>query len=226
MIKRLTVYFISVLILGFGIVLNTKAGLGVGSITTLSYAISEMTKLTLGNVTTLLYFVYAAIQLSIYRKLNIKVLLQIPFSFFMGAIIDFYDNLLNFSVDSFIMKLVILAIAIVTTALGAYVMVTMDFIANPADGMVKAFSYATHKEFGYTKRIFDCSMIVLTAVITLFFAQRIIGIGLGTVISAIFIGKVIQVYAKLLNPALESILEESRRKNKKYNEKQSINSNS
>lgn len=210
MIKRFLLYILGVLLLGFSIVLNTKAGLGVGSINTFPFAVSQITPLTLGMVTTLLYIVFVAMELILYRKMDVKVLLQIPFSYIMGYIIDFYDNIMDFEVHSLPAGLLVLAIAIVCTALAAYVIVTMDLVPNPADGIVRALGVALHKEFGETKLMFDCTMIAVTALTSLVFAHRIIGIGLGTVLSALFIGRMIQVYSRILNPYLTRVLEESR----------------
>lgn len=210
MIKRLGLYVAAIFILGFGIVLNTKAGLGVGSINTLPYALSRITPLSLGMATTLMYFVFVAGQTAIYRKIDVKVLLQIPFSYVMGLVIDFYDNLMDFRAQTLPVSFLLLAVAIVCTAFGAYVTVTMDFIPNPADGMARAVGAAFHKEFGQGKLIFDCVMISVTAVISLVFARRIIGIGVGTVLSAIFIGKLIQLFGRRLGGYMSGVVEKSR----------------
>lgn len=212
MIKRIGLYGMAVLVLGFGIVLNTKAGLGVGSINTFPYAVSEITPLSLGMATTLLYFVFVLAQMIIYHKIDIKILLQIPFSYVMGLIIDFYDGLLDFTVEHFGLKLIVLAAAIVVTALGAYMMVSMELVPNPADGMARAVGYALHKEFGEGKLIFDCIMIAVTALISLLFAGRIIGIGLGTVLSALFIGRLIGFLGHIFGARVKTILEDSRKK--------------
>lgn len=210
MIKRLGLYIAAIFILGFGIVLNTKAGLGVGSINTFPYALSQITPLSLGMATTLMYFVFVAGQTAIYRKIDVKVLLQIPFSYVMGVVIDFYDNLMNFRAETLPASFLLLAVAIVCTAFGAYVTVTMDFIPNPADGMARAVGVAIHKEFGQGKLIFDCVMISVTAAISLIFARKIIGIGIGTVLSALFIGKLILQFGKKFGGFMGGVLEESR----------------
>lgn len=58
MAKRLGLYFLGILILGFGIVLNTKTGLGVAAINSVPFGISEMTNLSLGMATTLFYILF------------------------------------------------------------------------------------------------------------------------------------------------------------------------
>lgn len=210
MVKRLGLYFLGILVLGFGIVLNTKTGLGVAAINSVPYGISEMTSLSLGTATTILYIIFVAIQIMIYRKIDFKVILQIPFSYFMGYVIDFYDSLLNFTIVSLPIAFILLGIAIVATALGAYVVVTLDLIPNPADGMVKALSQVINKEFGKTKLLFDCTMMIFTIMITYVFSGSVIGIGVGTVLSAGLIGQIIVIYNRYFTKHLNLIVENSR----------------
>ena len=219
MVKRCIVYIFGILVLGFGSVLNTKTGLGVAAINSVPYGLSQMTNLTLGNWTTILYIGFIILQIIIYKKCNLKVLLQFPFSYLMGMILDFYDQLFNFPPQNMIISIVLLFIAIVLIALGAYLVVAMDFVPNPADGMVNALSYLIHKDFGQMKWMFDCLMMTITIIMTLIISGRVIGIGIGTVLSALLIGRVIQLYAKLFGQKLDQIVLSSQTKR---NNEQSI----
>lgn len=206
MFKRCFFYVIGVLILGLGIILNTKTGLGVAAINSVPYGLSQMTSLSLGTWTTIMYVVFIILQLCIYKKLDIKVILQIPFSYLMGLLLDFYDSLMNFTINSIYVSFFLLIIAILLTALGAYLVVSMDFVPNPADGIVNALSFSLHKEFGQVKWMFDCVMICVTTVITLLISGQIIGIGIGTIFSALFIGRIIQVYTRLFGDYLNALV--------------------
>lgn len=219
MVKRCIVYIFGILVLGFGIVLNTKTGLGVAAINSVPYGLSQMTNLTFGNWTTILYIGFIILQIIIYKKCNLKVLLQFPFSYLMGMILDFYDQLFNFPPQNMIISIVLLFIAIVLIALGAYLVVAMDFVPNPADGMVNALSYLIHKDFGQMKWMFDCLMMTITIIMTLIISGHVIGIGIGTVLSALLIGRVIQLYAKLFGQKLDQIVLSSQTKR---NNEQSI----
>lgn len=219
MVKRCIVYIFGILVLGFGSVLNTKTGLRVAAINSVPYGLSQMTNLTLGNWTTILYIDFIILQIIIYKKCNLKVLLQFPFSYLMGMILDFYDQLFNFPPQNMIISIVLLFIAIVLIALGAYLVVAMDFVPNPADGMVNALSYLIHKDFGQMKWMFDCLMMTITIIMTLIISGHVIGIGIGTVLSALLIGRVIQLYAKLFGQKLDQIVLSSQTKR---NNEQSI----
>lgn len=206
MLKRVCIYIIGVLILGLGIVLNTKTGLGVAAINSLPYSLSEMTALTLGTWTTIVYIIFITIQLCIYRKIDWKVVLQFPFSYVMGIIIDFYNQTITYVPSSSLFAFLLLGVAVILTALGAYLVVSMDLVANPADGMVSALGYLCHYEFGKMKMIFDCFMVALTTIISLFIAHHMIGIGIGTIVSMFAIGKLIMIYTRYSQDYLHNIV--------------------
>ncbi len=209
MIKRIFFYFAGILILGLGIVLNTKTGLGVAAINSFPYATAQMSGLTLGNATTILYVAFILAQLLIYRNVAIKVLLQIPFSYFMGMIIDFYDRLIVIENPEMAWALALLLGAIMLTALGAYMVVAMDFVPNPADGLVNAIAKKIDREFGKTKLMFDCVMIMTTITVSLMFAGHLIGIGIGTIVSAAMIGNIIVLYSRLFNSYFKKVVDDS-----------------
>lgn len=209
MIKRLIIYVLGVLILGFGIVLNTKTGLGVAAINSVPYALSQMTSLTLGNWTPILYCVFIICELIIYKKIDIKVILQFPFSYVMGMILDFYNTYITFVPAHMGQSFLLLCIAIILTALGAYLVVSMDLVPNPADGMVNALSYLSHQEFGQVKWIFDCLMMSLTILMTWIMTHHVIGIGIGTIISALCVGRCIQFYQRMMGKYVKEIVTRS-----------------
>ena len=55
MIYRVLIYIAGLLILAMGLTLNTKAGLGVSPIISVSYSVSEITHHNFGNTTLVLY---------------------------------------------------------------------------------------------------------------------------------------------------------------------------
>lgn len=199
MLKRIIVYVIGILILGFGVILNTKTNLGVAAINSAPYALSEMSQLTLGNWTTILYIVFVSVQLIIYRRIDIKVILQIPFSYVMGVLLDFYNFMIAFVPDNLFESIIMVFIAIICTGIGVYFVVSMDFIPNPPDGLVNALAYLFKKDFGTIKWIFDCCMMSITVILTLVLEGYIIGIGIGTVITALLLGRFIKLFSSYFN---------------------------
>ena len=204
MIKRFIVFVVGMNVLAIGIILNTKSLLGVGSINTLPYALANILSVSLGIMTTMVYLVFIIIQLILLKKFDLQVIIQLPFSFIFGYLIDFYDLFFSYEPTAFYMQIVILIIAIVLTALGAFLMVLGDIVLNPADGLVHTIGKVTNKDFGFVKNIADLVFIVLTVVICLVTKGYILGIGIGTVVSAIFIGRFVALYQNIYNHLQES----------------------
>ena len=74
----------------------------------------------------------------------------------------------------------------------------MRLVPNPADGFVQAMSDRTGRELGFVRNCFDISCVVLALIIGWVWAHEVIGIGLGTVVSAIGAGRVITAYHIIL----------------------------
>ena len=70
-------------------------------------------------------------------------------------------------------------------------------IPNPVDGIVQAIADFVGKPVGFTKNCFDLLNICITISIGLIFAHKLIGIGLGTVVSVLGVGRVIAMFNKL-----------------------------
>lgn len=199
MVKRFVIFLIGMNVLAIGIILNTKSMLGVGSINTIPYALSQIMEISLGTVTTGVYLVFIIIQLILLKKLDLKIIFQLPFSFAFGFIIDFYDLFLNFVPNNLLQQIILLVFAILLTALGAFLMIIGDIVLNPSDGIVNTISKVLDKDYGLIKNIVDIVMICLTVVICLVTKGYIIAIGIGTVLSAVFIGRCVAVYQWLYN---------------------------
>ena len=100
-LRRGITFCAGLIILCFGIVLNTKTGLGVASINTAPYTFSEVEGISLGTATMLLYFIFAGVQCLLRRSLGWKIILQIPMSVLIGRIVDFFnDYVLTFQARS------------------------------------------------------------------------------------------------------------------------------
>lgn len=209
--KRICIYILGIFILGLGLVLNSKTGLGVSPIISVPFACSQMSSLSFGRCTSIAYIVLVIIQLLVYRKITLSVLLQIPFSYLFGLLIDFYNALLPISHPSFIIAFFILLLAIFCTALGAFLMVNMELIVNPGDGYVNAFAKVTGKPFGNVKLITDCIMITITLVLSLSLAGHIYGLGLGTILAAMLTGTTISVLDHFLGRQLAVIILQSKK---------------
>ena len=117
---------------------------------------------------------------------------------------DFFVWLFDFQVHSLLWSFVLLAAAISLIALGVILTVSMALAPNPADGFVDAVARALGVEFSRAKNIFDIRMAGLTCIISLAATGGIVGVGAGTVLSALLIGPTAGLMKRRLFPLLGS----------------------
>ncbi len=195
-VNRWIIYIIGMLILAMGLTLNTKAGLGVSPIISLSYAVSELWHFNFGDMTFVLYSLFVVGELILHRgRRLISDLCQLPLSLIFSRVLNLYAALIPYEAEQepFWMNFLLLMLAIICTGIGAAVTVNMKLVPNPGDGIVAAVGEAIGREQGVAKNIFDVCCVASTCVLGLAAAGRIVGVGVGTVAAMIFVGRVISL---------------------------------
>ncbi len=218
-------YLTGLLILALGITLNTKTGLGVSPIISVSYSISTIWNLNFGNMTLVLYALFVLIEMVLHvirnqkylkregavlahaNKVNLKLVLlmdvlQFPLSLVFTRFLNIFSDILPDLRDaygdsfagSFAGRVLFLVIAIILTGAGAAMSLNMRVIPNPGDGIVQAIADCAGKGVGFTKNCFDVLNITITITVGLVFAGKLIGVGIGTVLAVIGVGRVIAVF--------------------------------
>ena len=91
-----------------------------------------------------------------------------------------------------------LALAIVLTGVGVALTVNMRLVPNPGDGIVQALSDRTGWELGLCKNLTDGACFLLAVSMCMLTIRRVIGIGIGTVLSMVVVGRVLAVVNRLL----------------------------
>lgn len=84
------------------------------------------------------------------------------------------------------------------TGLGVVLSVNMRLVPNPGDGIVQAISDQTGKSLGLTKNLFDVGCILCSVAIGLIFAGRLVGIGIGTLLAVLGVGRAVALFNLLL----------------------------
>ena len=195
---RILFYVIGLLVLALGLTLNTKTGLGVSPIISVSYSVSQVLGLNFGNVTFVWYAIFVLAQLVIWGKNRRWYdLLQIPLSIVFTRFLNLFDAAIHWKTDSFAANLVLLAVAIVFTGVGAAMSVNMRLVPNPGDGIVAAVADFLHKDMGFAKNLFDLINISITFVIGIVSGHFLVGIGVGTVFAVIGVGRAVAVFNHL-----------------------------
>lgn len=204
---RLLVYLLGTVSLAAGLVLNTKTSLGVSAIISIPYSISQIWTLDFANVTLAAYCVFVLVQMLLHaikqrpgwKRLLLLDILQIPLSViftrfmnvFTAVIPDFATQFSGSFLGSFWGRFLFLLLAVVLTGVGAAFTLYMRLIPNPGDGIVQAIADFTGMKIGDMKNIFDLCCIVFSTCLSLIFAHKVIGIGIGTLAAMLGTGRVI-----------------------------------
>lgn len=206
--KKLIVYLIGTIILAIGLTLNSKVTLGVSPILSSPYAISEIFGLNYPDVIFFFYCILIALQLFIHiciiktkeKEVLIGDVLQIVVSLIFTRIMNVVSMIIPvFEIEcqgffsTIYFRLIMLALAIVLIGLGASLTLNMHLIPNPGDGIVATLAQAMKKPLGTAKNIVDFSCVFLALCISLISAHKIVGVGLGTLIAMLGVGRVINI---------------------------------
>ena len=198
-LNRVLIYLLGLAILCLGVVLNTKTNLGVAAINAIPFVISKNTSFTLGNCVFVLYCVLIIMQFVINRKVDLLTILQLPVSLLFGRMVDFVNAyIIRFEASNIISGLIMLAIAILLVGLGTTLVISQDLVPNAPDGIVNALGGLLNKPFGYVKVRFDIICVILALSVSFMMTGGITGIGIGTLISMLFTGKVCSFFKKIL----------------------------
>ena len=203
---RILFYLLGVIILALGLTLNTKTLLGVSAIISVPYTISILSGINFGNMTFIVYTLMVLAQMWIKGKNRTWTdLLQIALSLVFTRLLNLFNDLIIINDPGMIMKSVLLITAVLFTGIGAAVTVNMHIVANPGDAFVAAVSDRIHKSMGLTKNIVDIICVCLSCCIGLIFSGRISGVGPGTLVSMIMVGRVIAGFNLLLKDKMATI---------------------
>lgn len=194
-IWRTFYYCLGLVFLAFGITLNTKTGVGVSPLISIPNCVSELTHLNLGNCVAVYYVIMVVAQIFIKGKeFRFLDFLQAPMSIVFTRLINLFNANLDFTTSPLSVRLFLLFIAIVCTGVGVAFSVDMKIVPNAADGFVAAISERTKKDMGLVKNIVDLSAVILTAIIGLVFARKILCIGFGTLCTVLGVGRVVALF--------------------------------
>ena len=199
-LNRVLIYFLGLIILCVGVVLNTKTNLGVAAINAIPYVVSKSTSFSLGSCVFVLYLVFVAMQFLINKKVDFLTVLQLPVSLLFGRMVDIVNiHILKFEAQSIFSGLAMLIIAILLVSLGTTLVVSQNLVPNAPDGMVNALGNLFDKPFGYIKVRFDIICVGLALIVSYLMTGRIVGLGLGTLVSMLMTCNVCSFFKKLLN---------------------------
>ncbi|WP_294390151.1 DUF6198 family protein [uncultured Clostridium sp.] len=205
-INRIIIYICGIFLLALGGVLAIKSNLGASPVSSLPLSISKVSSISLGTAAAILFTIYVGMQIILLKRdFKMIQLLQIVFAILFGQIMNFFNLIININVDSFYIRIFICILSFFITSLGIVFTITADIVPVAPDGLSQAISKKARIDFGKAKIYFDCVIVILSGSILLFNGKGLDGLGIGTILSALLVGRIVAYINKSLKHKIEYI---------------------
>ena len=172
------------------------------------------TLFNLGNWTIVVYCVYILMQIVMLgKKFRPVQLLQLVISFQFGYMVNLTTAMVSGlpAPTNYGMQLLYLLVNIPLVALGVMLYLSPNLLPTPGEGVALAISEKFDVSVATGKTIFDCSMVVISAILSLVYFHGLVGVREGTVLCALLTGFVMRQLQKLFQqPLLRFVERESR----------------
>lgn len=196
LLQRYLWFVLGVAVNSFGVAFITKAALGTSPVSSVPYVLDLAFEPTLGEFTFVLNTFYVVLQIILLRNDFKPIqLLQLLVNVLFSLLIDVSMGFLGW-LDPTVLpaQLLSLVIGCAILAFGISVEVAPNVLVVPGEGLVRTFSAVTGKPFGTCKVAFDVTLVVTAVILSFIFFGGLNGLGLGTIVSALAVGRLCNLY--------------------------------
>lgn len=201
LILRYAIFLTGLFLMGLGISMSAKSGLGTTPISSVPLLLSKILPLTFGTTAFLLSVFYVFVEWVIlrkdFRRMHYMQLLVCPF---FGSFIDLGMFILkDLQVEVYLDRLLLLLLGCLLIALGIYFQVMAKVLINSAEGLVYVIARKTGWKFGNVKIMFDSTLVVIAIVMSFIAFGEIRDVREGTIIVALALGTLVKVYKRIFD---------------------------
>lgn len=199
-IKNYLQLLIGLFVIALGIALSIKANIGTSPISCIPHVISLETHFTVGTITFLFNAFLVLLQVFILKSEFPRIqYFQLIIALVFGVFTDTALWILGFvNPVTYVERWMALVISCFTIALGVVIEINADAVYIAADGLVMAIRHVTNIEFGKIKTCLDVTLVATAFVLSYMFFGKFMGVGLGTIFAAIFVGYIVRFYNILI----------------------------
>ena len=191
---------IAVVIDSFSVVLMIYSGAGISSISSVPYAFSEV--LTFFSLGTWTYLFQAALILTLmilHRRFVVSYLFSFAVGFVFSEMLDLHELWINILPTHLAWRVVYFVISYLLICLCIALSNRCKLPIIPTDLFPRELAQITKISYPKIKISFDAICLIVTAGMTLLFLGHLKGIGIGTILAALSMGKVIGIVGSWLD---------------------------
>jgi uncharacterized membrane protein YczE len=192
-IMKNTLYsVIAFLLLGLGISLQIKSGIGQSMLNAFASTLSDLFNLKVGTVLNILNMLFF-ITYFILRKarLNFKDIIQIIATIANGYIINFFVYIIlgDLVIQSYIIKIITFIMGLCLASICLGVILAIEIIKFPLEGLCIVISKKLEKQLSTVRLGFDLFFLISTLIIT-FLTRNNLYIREGTILSILLLSRI------------------------------------
>lgn len=204
-IKRLSLYIIGLFFLSLGVSFSIQADLGVSPVSSLAYAFALTSGLSVGMMTIVANVLFIIIQVVLSKQFNFKEsIVQLVIAFLFGFFMDLTLYLVQLAPmpESLFMRCAFLIISLFVVAIGLLGYFTAKFPLMPYDQLTFVISEKFKLKVGKAKISSDLINVCVAGAVCIVTIQSLGAVGIGTVVAAYFIGKILGWFMKYFQKPL------------------------
>lgn len=210
--KRVLLYIVGLFMLSFGVSLSIYANLGVSPVSSLAYGIALISGISVGVTTIFTHILYIIIQIIITKRMDMKeasiqLIIAFLFGSFVNATMTIITSILPFASTGLTQWLYLIS-SLLLVSCGLFIYSNAKFTLMPYDELTKVISTAYKMPFGKAKIIGDVTNVIIATIICMGLLKSLGSIGIGTIVAAVSIGKILGVVEKKFQPQMDLFLQE------------------
>lgn len=198
---RTLILVAGVFIMAFGVSISIRSGLGTTPISSVPYVYNiVLPSVSVGTFSIMLNLLFVLLQMVILKKdYKPYQLLQIPVLLVFGWFIDVHLGwTTGFVPTNYIQQWIYCLVSCAIIAFGIFLQIKADVSLLPGEGLIMAISNTLKKDFGFTKILFDSTLVLISLISIFIFLDKLEGVREGTIASAFLVGFILQFYNKRL----------------------------
>lgn len=191
---------VAVMINSFGVVLMLYSNSGISAISSVPFAFSEVLPfLSLGTWTYLFQAVLVLSLMILRHKFVPSYLFSFVVGFVFGELLDVHELWIDILPRNLFWCVIYFIISYLLICLGIALSNRCGLPIVPTDLFPRELSQITGVGYPKIKIAFDAICLIITVAMTFFFLGYVEGIGIGTVLAALTMGKVIGITGNILD---------------------------
>jgi hypothetical protein len=196
--KKIICFLLGLVVMVFGVAMFIKADIGAPCGDTVSIVVSRFTLLSIGQCIIIFHVLCILAQIALSRRLSVKHLFQLPLAVIFGMLIDLFLHLMSFEFSGIVSRFVFLTAGMVIFSFGLRVMLGINLMLMPPEGLVREVSAKSRWSIAQAKIAYDIAVTFTAVILSVILAgNAFLVVNVGTVVCAVGTGPLIGVFTRL-----------------------------